>query len=200
MAITEENKKNNIKEAQYYLNVISEVNDSIPKVIPDGFYGNGTRRAVEAFQEYAGLPVTGEIDETTWNAIYAEYRNAEHRLSDLEGIYPFAIRGIELKRNDVNGGYFIYIIQVMLNTIAQFYDNLTPPAINGFFDEATEFAVMELQEIIGEEMTGVIDKSTWQKLAMLYNFHALIEEGEAFADNGEIAEYIAVQGSSHNVG
>ncbi len=35
----------------------------------DGSYGGGTVKAVKAFQERHGSPVTGEVDESTWTAV-----------------------------------------------------------------------------------------------------------------------------------
>lgn len=39
---------------------------------PTGYYGDGTVAAVSAFQGDNALPVTGETDEATYNAIFAE--------------------------------------------------------------------------------------------------------------------------------
>lgn len=40
-----------------------------PELGVDGDYGPNTQKAVKAFQEQAGIPVTGEVDGPTWNAL-----------------------------------------------------------------------------------------------------------------------------------
>ena len=38
---------------------------------PDGFYGERTPAAVQAFQRSRGLPATGDVDCATWQAMLA---------------------------------------------------------------------------------------------------------------------------------
>ena len=44
----------------------------------DGIYGSGTRAAVLAAQRFFGLPETGSVDNTTWEAIYNQYSGIEN--------------------------------------------------------------------------------------------------------------------------
>ncbi|NTU82843.1 MAG: peptidoglycan-binding protein, partial [Chloroflexales bacterium] len=37
----------------------------------DGFYGDQTRAAVQAFQQSHGLPASGDVDCATWQAMLA---------------------------------------------------------------------------------------------------------------------------------
>jgi len=41
--------------------------------------------------------------------------------------------------------------------------------INGIFDEATEAAVKLIQRSLDLNDDGIIDKATWNELALLYN-------------------------------
>lgn len=50
--------------------------------VADGSYGGRTKRAVDAFQEAAGLPVSGEIDEGTFTVLMSE--NAPAANSDAK--------------------------------------------------------------------------------------------------------------------
>ena len=54
---------------QEQLNAISAVYTAIPSLVPDGIFGENTRRSVEEFQSVFGLPVTGVVDYRTWYKI-----------------------------------------------------------------------------------------------------------------------------------
>lgn len=176
MPVSDEQKKMNINEAQEYLHIVSKFNTKIPSVIPGGSYNNETREAVKAFQNEYGLPPTGEIDNATWEALYNAYKEALIYFTELERIRPLPFEGIPVRLG--SAGYAIYIIQAMLNTISQFYDNMTGAAMNGIYDKETSDSIKRVQEVNGLEPTGVIDEKTWNAFAKLYNYHAAIDEGD----------------------
>ena len=62
-----------IRTLQTMLRAISRLNENIPSVVPDGIYGNDTVRTVTAFQRQFGLPVTGVVNQGTWNRIVEIY-------------------------------------------------------------------------------------------------------------------------------
>lgn len=174
MEISNTQKKEDIREAQIYLRVIAENDPDIPMVVPDGIYGRETQEAVRAFQKKYGLEVTGEINAATWELLYKEYLKAAQSFAPLKGITPLTKNNVPLTEGDA--GYLIYIIQAMINTIAQFYGNIDSVNLNGVYDNATVTAVKKLQEITGSEPDGSIDIPTWNSLAMLYNFHSAVDE------------------------
>jgi peptidoglycan hydrolase-like protein with peptidoglycan-binding domain len=45
------------------------LNGSGQSVTVDGQFGSGTQQAVQSFQGSHGLPVTGQVDTATWNAL-----------------------------------------------------------------------------------------------------------------------------------
>ena len=63
----------NVRSLQTMLRVIAENDSKIPSLIPDGIYGQETLNAVAAFQRIHSLPVTGIVDEATWESIAEEY-------------------------------------------------------------------------------------------------------------------------------
>lgn len=62
---------------QYLLNMAAEFYPSVPRVSQDGIFGNGTRQAVIAFQNVAGLGPDGIVGENTWRALYNVYLGIE---------------------------------------------------------------------------------------------------------------------------
>lgn len=68
-----------VQQLQYFLIVISQYIDSIPAPVLDSSFGSGTRNAVIAFQNQAGLAPDGIVGQATWNAIvetFKRYSNA----------------------------------------------------------------------------------------------------------------------------
>jgi len=61
---------------QRYLNVISRVYTTIPRLTEDGVFGPLTQSAVIAFQRQFGLTPDGIIGPVTWNAIVDQYFRA----------------------------------------------------------------------------------------------------------------------------
>lgn len=58
-----------VRQLQEQLDAIAEIYSAIPRVTPDGIYGNATARSVREFQSIFGLPETGTVDFATWYKI-----------------------------------------------------------------------------------------------------------------------------------
>ena len=61
---------------------------AVPSPAVDGIFGPGTRDAVKAFQGYKGLPVTGEADDRSWDALYELYSGIEDRVLGNAALFP----------------------------------------------------------------------------------------------------------------
>ncbi|MDR0986784.1 MAG: peptidoglycan-binding protein [Ruminococcus sp.] len=173
MPISETQQKNVIQELQTYLRYISFQNKEIPRVEPTGVYNARTRDAVTMFQSLYDLPVTGTVDEETWNAIYSVYKEIEAYLSAVTAISPFPDRDFQICEGD--SGATVFILQALINAIAEHYSNIPPVAITGICDAATETAVKALQQTAGLPPSGIIDDRTWDALASLYNVKSYMD-------------------------
>ncbi len=71
--ITPGTANDDVRDLQTYLSVIGANYRDIPEVPVTGYYGDQTENAVRVFQELFGLPVSGIVGPTTWDAIAREY-------------------------------------------------------------------------------------------------------------------------------
>ena len=77
-----------VRILQEYLNYVARSYPQIPTVSVTGYFGPRTREAVIAFQELAGLPVSGTVAAVTWNAITDLYSDLYKGQRLGEGQYP----------------------------------------------------------------------------------------------------------------
>lgn len=71
-----------VRQMQEQLLRISQSYPAIPRITPDGIFGQATKQAVETFQSIFGLPVTGIVDYRTWYKI-SEIYVAVSRIAEL---------------------------------------------------------------------------------------------------------------------
>ena len=77
-----------IRSLQTMLRELSFVYDFLPRLTPDGIFGESTLEAVMLFQREFFPPVTGRVNQATWDAISALYLQAiARRIRPLQG-YP----------------------------------------------------------------------------------------------------------------
>ncbi|MDD6160602.1 MAG: peptidoglycan-binding protein [Oscillospiraceae bacterium] len=89
---------------QYFISIISQVNNEFPRLQIDGIFGPATRQAVIAAQRYFGLEPTGRVDQATWRALYQDYLAAAEALEQEQGIrLPTAAESI---RQNLLSGQF----------------------------------------------------------------------------------------------
>lgn len=160
MAFSPSQKKNHIRELQSYLHALSFLNERIPRIIPDGFYGNETALAVRAFQREYGLPETGSTDYATWNKLVSVYRDYIHGNPAAYNIFPS--REYVVREGD--RGLLVYIIEAMLDDIGMRHDNMHTVNTDGSFNEDTARAVRHFQQRMGLPPDGRVDSRTWNML------------------------------------
>lgn len=164
----------NIFEIQRYLRQIASIHPNIPLLNPDGIYGPETAAAVRAFQLDYGLDPTGIVDNETWDAIVAEYiliTKFYDRPVPVD-VFPPNTKEITPKYK----GDAVYLIQLMLQSISNRYQNFPKVQINGIYDQRTTDAVKEFQRAAGLPITGNVDKNTWNRLAQAYRSYLFEEE------------------------
>lgn len=77
-----------VSQLQYMLSVVSEFVPPVPRIAIDGIFGTETRDAVYSFQSFAGLPVTGAVDDDTWNALYDRFAAIDEAVLESAVLFP----------------------------------------------------------------------------------------------------------------
>lgn len=152
-----------VRSLQTMLRVITEINDKIPTVIPDGIYGNTTRQAVAAYQRQASLPSTGVVNQETWESIVTAYEKAFIEVYKAQPIEILIDRGEIFSSGD--SGPYIYFLQAMLDTVLEKNKSVFP-ALTGVMDENTIRLMNEFQRLAEIKQTKAFDKETWKHLVL----------------------------------
>lgn len=165
----EEKKISAVREIQKYFLALSRAGMEVPTLRVDGIYGPETVGAVRIFQALMGIPVTGVVDLITWNILYSEYEKALENSNKTEPIYPFEgiFSGGTVRPSE--RGNIVYILQILLETVAEYYNESVKQVINGYFDEVTEENLRAFQRTNNLPVTGILDKNTWNVLSRVYN-------------------------------
>jgi len=157
-----------VEIVQYFLQTISAFTNTVPSPPLDGIFGETTAEAVRAFQREWGLPVTGEVDLITWNLLFDVFRAdvatvPGNVFSNVAKPFP----GVTLRVG--SRGEDVLDLQRYINRIAEDFPAVPSVSEDGIFGDATENAIFVIQEGGGLPVTGVVDVSTWELIARVYD-------------------------------
>ena len=144
------------------LQVLSEDDERLPTVVPDGIYGPNTTNAVSAFQRQNGLPVTGVTDQKTWDQIVERYEPALVRVGKAESIEVLIDPGKVFLPDEADP--YIYLLQSMLTQLSKENATIIAPDHSGVLDASTSEALRQFQELSGLPVTGHLDRITWKNV------------------------------------
>ena len=153
----------------------------------DGIYGNMTRDAIYAFQSIFGLPLTGIVNEATWNRLMQEAANVSGGSSGGGGgvspaIPPFPGSNLQVGSSGSN----VRLVQEAINTLAPRYPGrLWQLTVDGNFGPMTRDAIFTFQSIFGMPITGVVNEATWNRL---------MQEAANVRGNAAVAAVAAMNG------
>lgn len=160
-----------IRSLQTMLRVIAEDDRSLPTLIPDGVYGPSTMIAVTSFQRKYGLPVTGIVDEITWDRIVSVYEPAIVRVGKAEPIEILLDPGQVILIGERNP--YVYLLQGMLAQLSNEHGNLQLPGFSGILDVDTSESLRAFQILSGLPVTGTLDRITWRHLVKQFTLSAV---------------------------
>ena len=148
-----------IYSLQTMLRQISSENQAVLPLIPDGFYGPNTYASVRSLQQYAGLPITGNTDSTTWQAIIREYNaqlpgsGLQYHPGDPSPIFPSDL----------------HILQATLLAVSKQYTGNDTPQVTGELDMKTKETLRWIQQVSGLEASGMPDIRTQNALNGIFH-------------------------------
>lgn len=153
---------------QYYLSIIAYFNNALEPVPRSGTFGPETVRAVESFQRFYGLPVTGVVDIVTWNTISRMYTETVASLPEgYQGnnakLYPGFFLSEGMRNQSVTD------LQTYLLLISQNIPEIPSVSVTGYFGTQTEDAVLAFQRLYGLTESGAVGPVTWATIANQYD-------------------------------
>ncbi len=165
---------NPVTTIQYYLNVIAYFNPNLNTFPINGNFDVNTVNAVNSFQSEYGLPVTGIINETTWNKIISVYDDIYEDLPEgyeenFAKLYPGYVLTTGATGQDVRD------LQTYLSLIATTDGNIPVVAVDGVYGTETRDAVYTFQSLNNIPLTGAVGPVTWNAIANRYD--AIISSG-----------------------
>lgn len=164
-----------VRSLQTMLRVIAEDDGSLPTVVPDGIYGPSTMIAVTAFQRRVGIPVTGIVDENTWDAVVAAYEPALIRVGKAEPIEILLEPGEIIVIGQRSP--YVYLLQGMLAQLSRDHTSILLPGLTGILDPNTSDSLKAFQLLAGLPTTGTLDRVTWRHLVKQFTLNAAHNSG-----------------------
>ena len=155
-----------VSSLQYMLRQLSKTYHFLPELAVDGVFGERTLEAVMRFQREAGLPVTGTVDQATWNAVRDCWLKQQAKESYSRSTRIFPSEGIQVKEGETKE--YLIVPQTMFNILAKQFEGIEPCEADGCNGPASAKNIRWLQKAAGLPETGCMDTTTWDALSHLY--------------------------------
>ncbi len=172
------NRPSVVRETQIMLTRLSLYSEKYAELSPlhvGGSLDDATQREIEKFQRIEGMEADGVLDLDTYNTLKGSYAVVHEQLSPPHGVSPVSgslQNGIKAGEESVD----VMMVQLMLTSLSAVMETAALVELSGIYDEPTEAAVRELQQIYRIEEDGVVDTVTWNRLARLYGRYGDGEE------------------------
>ena len=160
---------NPIRSLQHMLNNLARTVPSLPRLAETGTFDESTLEAVMIFQRDHGLPVTGIVNQETWDTIIAEYYLNIFQTGTPPPLHVIPT-GVDLVR-EAEYAPTIFIVQGMMKALSALVSNLEDTEVTGINSGNTSQNLRTLQKLAQLEITGILDRATWSILAHLYRIY-----------------------------
>lgn len=166
LSLSMENEQ--VRGLQYFLAVIGAYYESVEPLEITGVYDAQTAASVRSFQRVYGLPVTGVVNEATWDDIYRAYAGiaASIPVEDAEWI-PLLYPGFVLQEGMTNE--YVRVLQEYLTYIHRTIPTIPEVRNTGYFGPVTKAAVTAFQRYAGLSPNGAVGAVTWDGISGLYS-------------------------------
>ena len=157
---------NPVSSLQCMLRQLSRAYTFLPELAVDGVFGERTLEAVMLFQREMGLPVTGTVDQATWDAIRNCWLEQRGRTGYSRAARIFPSEGIQVLEGETKE--YMIVPQTMLNLLEKQFEGVCPCNADGCNGPASSSDIRWLQKAAGLPVTGAMDTPTWNVLSHLY--------------------------------
>lgn len=151
-----------INKMQAYLNMFQDRGLIQTRNLQDGVFGPRSEQATKEWQNYKGIPTSGQIDIATWDSIVNELKvlNMISNVPAADASYYFS---------QGNQSLGVYQMQMYLNEIARINPCLRPIPVDGIFGPRTTMAVQQFQYLYDLAIDGVIGAQTFDAIVNIRN-------------------------------
>ena len=150
---------------QTMLRTISFQYSVIPRLIPDGVFGEDTLEAVMIFQREFFPPVTGRVDQPVWAAVVRTYEQSLQALDHpAHGLFPNGAHTVQPGARSIH----LAMAHGMFQALSAVLEGITPGGNGRVHSPASAANVRWLQHVSGQPETGVMDQGAWDTLERIY--------------------------------
>ena len=154
-----------VRSLQTMLRTISFAYPFLPRLTPDGIFGERPLEAVMLFQREFFPPVTGQVNQATWDAIVSLYHQVVSRLT------PLPTRSFPSPEFSVAPGeasVHLNLVQSMFCGLSRVLNGVEACDVSGVDNAATEHNIKWIQHLNHRPETGTLDQERWNTLSRLY--------------------------------
>lgn len=162
-----------VRSLQYMLNRLAIQYPQLPRLAVDGIFGERTLEAVMLFQRDFHPPVTGVVNNETWDAIRATYLDVELQFGAPPPLNVLPNGSFNAPQG--KEGAPLLIVQAMFSSLSGVMDNFQPCEMNSCNSGQTHENLRTIQQLADLPVTGTLDRVTWSFLVQLYQ--ALVTRG-----------------------
>lgn len=157
---------NPVQSLQHMLNHLARTVEGLPRLAETGTFDEATLEAVMIFQRDFRLPVTGVVDQLTWDAIRGAYNRNLMQFGPppLLQVFPHGTTVIREAQRAAE----VRIVQAMLTELLRVFSDFESPLLDAVNGGATTRNLKTVQTLARLPVTGSLDRATWAVLAALY--------------------------------
>ena len=133
--LEEEMLSNPVRSLQYMLRRLAGRYDFLPQLALDGIFGERTLEAVMLFQRELAPPVTGVVDQRTWNAIRDAWIDLERETAPPRTLRIFPGEGYQVEPG--MSGVSMILPQTMFQLLRQRLEGIAEGDADGVHGDAS---------------------------------------------------------------
>ena len=163
-----------IRDLQRMLSQLSRRFPAIPRPAVTGVFDETTLEAVMVFQRDFALPVTGVVNEATWDKIKLIYLQ-----DDLLYGVPMDLRVLPdgiFTSNYGDKSYPMFVSEALFSALSTVISNFSAEESTGVNSGINHDNIRTLQALAGLSVDGILNRSVWEFLTRLY--HIFITRGD----------------------